>query len=327
MKCGAFNSGLTIHPNGKISPCCEFDHRFFKTFHEITDWNDPWGDLRSGQGCDVCKLPGFKYKDTFDPYLSDGDFSLKFLDVRNSNLCNMECVFCGPEYSSKWVERLGHDNRFVETNFNVDLSNLDRIYFAGGEPLLNKKHWEILQQVNNPEKVSLLYSTNLSYLGDVETHWKRFRDVQLNISLDGVGLFGEQIRPGLKWERLQANLHAVKQMTSVEIDVAVACTVSMLNIWHLAELEDWCRENQIRWFYVGLTDPNHFCLSNLPTELKQKITYIPDHDHIKQLLDQQTDSDLFIKGISNVLLGDKLRKTNLWDYLPFEPWAIENIFI
>ena len=47
------------------------------------------------------------------------------------------------------------------------LKDVDHIYFAGGEPLIMKKHYEILDfliENNLNEKVFLRYNTNLSTL-------------------------------------------------------------------------------------------------------------------------------------------------------------------
>ena len=151
MKCGAFNSGLTIHPDGKVSPCCVFDHNYFQDLHEL-DWLDPWKDLRDGRGCDACKHDGPTYKNSFDEY-TNTQFKIKYLDVGKNNLCNLECSICNSYYSSKWAERLGKQ-KFVATNFDVDLTHGDRIYFAGGEPLLNPKHWQVLESIPGASNAS-----------------------------------------------------------------------------------------------------------------------------------------------------------------------------
>jgi radical SAM protein with 4Fe4S-binding SPASM domain len=35
------------------------------------------------------------------------NFSLKHVDLRWTNSCNQACVYCGPEYSSKWAKEMG----------------------------------------------------------------------------------------------------------------------------------------------------------------------------------------------------------------------------
>lgn len=41
------------------------------------------------------------------------NFDLQKIDIRWSNSCNFGCVYCGPEYSSKWVAELKLDKQYV----------------------------------------------------------------------------------------------------------------------------------------------------------------------------------------------------------------------
>jgi MoaA/NifB/PqqE/SkfB family radical SAM enzyme len=319
MKCGAFDSGLTIHPDGKVTPCCLLDINLAKNINEL-DWKDPWKDLRDGQGCAACKKSGNTYKDAFDIYFNDR-FAVRFLDVRNNNLCNMECVICGPYYSSKWAERTNKEQRFVKTDFNIDLGQVRRIYFAGGEPFLNKTHWDIIKNISNPENVGLVYSSNLTYIKGVQEYFPKFDGINFNASLDGIGKFGEQVRPGLDWKTWQDNLDILLTIKNVQVEIA--CTVSLTNIWHLRDIDDFAKHKGVPIRYYALTHPNYFALSVLPPGLKDIIDFVPT-DELRNLLNND-DSHLFKTAIANILLGDRVRGTNLWDYLPFKEWAIKNI--
>jgi MoaA/NifB/PqqE/SkfB family radical SAM enzyme len=319
MKCGAFDSGLTIHPDGKVTPCCQFDINLAKNINDL-NWQDPWKDLRDGRGCTACKKPGKTYKNTFDNYVHS-KFAVRWLDVRNNNLCNMECVICGPYYSSKWAERVGKEQSFVKTDFDVDFSQVRKIYFAGGEPFLNKTHWNILKNIPNPERVGLFYTSNLTYVKGVQEHFLKFKHVGINASLDGVGKFGEQIRPGLNWKTWQKNLDSLLNIKNVKVEIA--CTVGLTNIWHLEEIDSFAKQKGIPIEYFTLKHPDYLSLSALPIDLKEKINFIPT-DELKLLINDDK-SYLFKHTIANILLGDRLRETNLWDYLPFKDWAIKNI--
>lgn len=319
MKCGAFDSGLTIHPDGKITPCCLFDLQYSKNFNSV-DWKDPWQDLRDGRGCNACKKSGPTYRDVFDLYFND-EFAVRYLDVRNNNLCNMECVICGPYYSSKWAERLNRDQKYVNTDFEIDLSQLQRVYFAGGEPFLNKTHWDILEKIPNPKNVGLVYSSNLTYIKNIEQHWKKFNDVFINASLDGIGNFGEQMRPGLNWEKWQKNLDEILKISNVNVEIAV--TVNALNIWYLKEIKDYADSKKVSVKFYKLYKPEHLCVNTIPLELREKIDYVPTVE-LQETLNEDC-SHLFKHTVANVLLGDQTRRTNLWDYMPFKSWAIKNI--
>jgi MoaA/NifB/PqqE/SkfB family radical SAM enzyme len=319
MKCGAFDSGLTIHPDGKVTPCCQLDMTYAKKIDQL-DWDNPWDDLRDGRGCNACRQPGPVYRDTFDTHFNE-KFAVRYLDVRNNNLCNMECVICSPYYSSKWADRIGNAQPFVNTKFDIDLSNVKRIYFAGGEPFLNKTHWEILKKIKNPKDIGLVYSSNLSYITGAKEYLSKFNDVFLNASLEGVGKFGEQMRPGLNWKKWQSNLESLLELPNIKIEIAV--TVSLLNIWHLKDIEEYANSKNIKATFYRLDNPQYLSLSALPAELKEKITYLPSSDFDDLL--EKDHSYLFEHSVANVLLGDRLRGTNLWDYLPFGDWAIKNI--
>ena len=314
MDCGAFDSGLTIHPDGKVSPCCMFEKELFKDLATVNLADpDPWHDLRDGQGCSACKHPGDTYKDTFDKF-KNNQYAIRHLDVRNSNLCNLECTICNSYYSSKWADRLD-DQKFVSTDFDVDLGSVEHIYFAGGEPLLNSKHWQILESIPDPSCVTLQYNSNLGFVKGIEKHWPKFKHVSVNASMDAVGKLGEYLRYGTKWKQWEDNLHHAAEYAEVFVNP----TISILNIFHLKEIEDW---SKYPVSYNILTDPQHLCISVLPKKLKDQIKYVPRNDHLKQLL-RQDESWLFPHTMSYILLQDKLKNTDIWNNLPFTEYAIQ----
>lgn len=110
---------------------------------------------------------------------------LDFVELRLGNLCNMKCVTCNPASSDKWTDdyqQLANDLPFV-LNFNVnntDLSwsqnsivwddliqyatSIKKVYINGGEPLLNKNHFDFLNILNKDTVV--MYNTNLSVINN-----------------------------------------------------------------------------------------------------------------------------------------------------------------
>ena len=112
--------------------------------------------------------------------LEDGtctEMDLKYWDFRFSNLCNMKCRSCGPRYSSAWVpdaKKLGYTDQekvwmidTIDDQNNYDflkdqINVVEKIYFAGGEPLIMPEHWQILDMLveNNRFDVKISYNTN-----------------------------------------------------------------------------------------------------------------------------------------------------------------------
>jgi organic radical activating enzyme len=98
------------------------------------------------------------------------NFSLKHIDLRWTNSCNQACVYCGPEYSSKWAKELGvkvksdpESRKEVKDFVFENITDLKNVYLAGGEPMLMKENYQLLKLLKekNPS-CSIRVNTNLS---------------------------------------------------------------------------------------------------------------------------------------------------------------------
>lgn len=157
-----------------------------------------------------------------DLYRQPTKFDLHTVDVRWTNLCNFACVYCGPEFSSKWASELD-----VKINTPADqqrqqfkeyilgnTKNLKHVYLAGGEPLLMKENLELLEKlyVENPN-VNLRINTNLS---KVDTKIFElvctFKNVHWTVSVETIGREYEYIRYGGVWQQFVDNLNIIKHL-------------------------------------------------------------------------------------------------------------------
>ena len=101
--------------------------------------------------------------------LPDGtvpEMRLKYWDMRFSNICNLKCRSCGPKHSSSWVPdaiKIWGKKKYMAENkkgLNIvddiegqskltfledQIKHVERIYFAGGEPMMMDDHWYILE--------------------------------------------------------------------------------------------------------------------------------------------------------------------------------------
>ena len=80
-------------------------------------------------------------------YDNVNNFSLKHVDLRWTNACNQACVYCGPSLSSKWAQEMGvkvksnqEARREVKDFVFENISDLQNVYLAGGEPMLMKEN-------------------------------------------------------------------------------------------------------------------------------------------------------------------------------------------
>jgi MoaA/NifB/PqqE/SkfB family radical SAM enzyme len=151
-----------------------------------------------------------------------GQHDLHTMDVRWTNLCNFACVYCGPQFSSRWADEL--NTSIVRPNpaqveaFKTYIfdhaANLRHVYMAGGEPLLMKENLELLallKQVN--PGVNLRVNTNLSKTDTrVFEAICEFPNVHWTVSVESMGSEFEYIRFGGRWTDFLDNLLVIKQL-------------------------------------------------------------------------------------------------------------------
>lgn len=217
------------------------------------------------------------------------------LDVRFSNLCNFSCRTCYHGASTKWfadAKKLGWEQapEALIPTFNSSaegiaaiaplLGNVEKIYFAGGEPLLHQPHYAILARLLELGRtdVRLEYNSNFSELElagvEVLTLWSQFTNVKIGLSIDGSGKRGELVREGLKWDVFVANVNRLKTRCP-HVVVRFDITVSIFNV---AVLDDLIRElialgfaDQDVFRLNVLLDPTHYSIQILPKSMKQRI--------------------------------------------------------
>ena len=214
-----------------------------KSIHEIlkssTETKQNMLNHKEGLGCSVC-YDLEKNKNSFDIisdrvfYLRElksvdnslydqiDNFDLHKIDIRWSNVCNHACVYCGPEYSSKWVAELKLDKPNVPTERVEELKQfvfdnahkLKHVYLAGGEPLLMKENEELLNLLLkvNPD-VNLRVNTNLSKTGTpVFNLICQFKNIHWIISVDEIEEEFEYVRYGGVWLDFLENLNIIRTL-------------------------------------------------------------------------------------------------------------------
>ena len=150
------------------------------------------------------------------------NFALHTVDIRWSNLCNFACVYCNPEFSSKWASEHGvimltpvdqQVEKFKQYIFK-HAPQLKHVYLAGGEPLLMKENLEfllLLKKVN--PGVNLRVNTNLSKMDTrIFELICEFKNVHWIVSVETMEAEYEYIRHGGIWQDFVDNLQIIKQL-------------------------------------------------------------------------------------------------------------------
>jgi radical SAM protein with 4Fe4S-binding SPASM domain len=259
------------------------------------------------------------------PSLTDEDgtvksMELKYWDFRFSNLCNFKCRSCVPNLSSSWIPdakmlgwsdtdaKIFHVNKIngegTKKFIDENIDHVEKIYFAGGEPLLMDEHWYIIKLLKEKKKfnVKLYYSTNLSTLEyknqSVLDYWNLWNKgcIEVCPSLDEIGSRSELIRSGTRWEKLEKNLRSLLALNNISIKPSI--TVSVFNVFRITEiltyliqLEIINKKTRFSNFHINvLQTPPYYHVSIL--DEKHKLDIIQNIDSFINLHKEENSIDL-----------------------------------
>ena len=173
-----------------------------------------------------------------------------FLDMRFGNTCNLRCIMCGYPVSSRWgLERHPawapahvdpyRDDDELWAALRGHAADLRRVYFAGGEPLLQPGHFKLLDllvETGAAAQIDVVYTSNLTVLPD---GWldrlALFHSAGIGASCDGTGELFERIRVGARWETFVRNVRSARAHARLWLQVAPQRD----NILHLREIVDF----------------------------------------------------------------------------------------
>lgn len=293
------------------------------------------------------------------------DFKLKYWDVRFSNLCNFSCRSCGPVFSSNWfndhvrlynrkpdvlgremarVEYTAGDEDTIMEQMLPHIPYLEQVYFAGGEPLIMKEHYFMLEKLIEHGKtdIRIQYNTNFSELAFKDKHvfeyWKHFKNISVGASLDASGARGELMRKGTDWKQTVENRQRmIKEVPHV--DFYISATVSAMNVLHVLDFHrEWTELGLIKAkdFNVNICQsPDWYRIDILPEKFKHEVAIPAYEAHIAWLepqdkLQRATNgfksalnfirandrSDLLPKFREEVKKLDNIRNENFWNTFP-----------
>jgi len=154
------------------------------------------------------------------------------------------------------------------------VSKSARIYFTGGEPSIVKGCLKFLQRLIDEgynETVTLEFNSNF------QTSNPKFIDLLSHFpkglmmpSIDGIGIRAEYIRYPSNWERIDSNIKLFREKCPTW-QIHFAPTISILNVFYLDELLEYCLENNYQCKFSNiLHGPKYFNITNLPKKWKDK---------------------------------------------------------
>jgi MoaA/NifB/PqqE/SkfB family radical SAM enzyme len=228
---------------------------------------------------------------------------VRYADIRLGNVCNLTCRMCGPQSSRPWADHYNEvqprgylmpasqlanlrDSNWVKSQpvarlMEQCLPSLEKLHFAGGEPLLIPEMLESLDlcvRSGRADRIDLSYNTNITVLPEqVARFWPHFRSVSLLCSVDGFGPLNDYIRRPSKWQDIDRNLHLLdRHFDEWRIrKFMLSATVQLYNILQLGEIFDYVAAEfqhvtpvpQL----VPLYYPSYLSIQNLPARVKDSV--------------------------------------------------------
>ena len=297
-----------------------------------------------------------------EPDGSVPDMKLMYWDFRFSNLCNFKCRSCGPRYSSAWVpdaKKLGYtDQEKVwnietvddKTNFDFlkdQVKHVQKVYFAGGEPLMMPEHWQTLDLLveNKRFDVKISYNTNCSTFTygkkNALDYWRQWDNWKIEVwpSLDEIGERAELIRSGTVWKKVEENLKELVKLDNITIRPGM--TIGAWNVRrlpviinHLIDIGVISAKHKHQNFFINLLQhPTHYHVHILPDDYRRETiaelkAFIQDHNkkynttvdhaftHILHELEQPFDLNAARRFLETTKQVDGIRGEDLFVTIP-----------
>jgi len=257
------------------------------------------------------------------------------------NTCNLKCITCGSYSSSRWREEYldvysqhfrhvkfyRHD--FIET-FVSQAPGVIHLDIPGGEPFLSgvqeqKKLLTHYVQSGQAADISLHYTTNATVFPDADWWelWQHFREIDMQLSIDGIGARYEYIRYPAVWNETEYNVQKYIQKQKQNFRLGVSHTVSAYNIFYLDEFFNWCYNTGLPRPWLGrVHEPAHmspevwsqsardFIVNHLMT------SEYADVQDWAQLISRATNQDQFVEFCRRLQHPDQYRNLNFADTFP-----------
>ena len=208
------------------------------------------------------------------------NFTLKHVDLRWTNSCNQACVYCSPQYSSKWAQELGvkvksnkEARQEVKDFVFENITQLENVYLAGGEPMLMKENFEFLTLLKdkNPN-CNIRVNTNLSTTATgIFELLCSFKNVHWTISIESIGKEYEYIRHLSSWKDFETNLDVIRKLNH-KINFNMLHLILNYNSVH--DCVDFLKTKGFHdnSFVIGpLYEPTHLNILNLPKKMLEEI--------------------------------------------------------
>ena len=256
----------------------------------------------------------------FDKIMADpmADINPRYVEVNFNHACNFKCSYCSPQFSTTWGQEINEHGAYPtqsphnapehfvgdrkpipnkDTNPYVDsfwewwpdlYKDLKHFRMTGGEPLMDKNTFRVLDYVIENPKDDLHLAITSNFNPPSSQVWDRYIDKLQKIcveggiehfmqyvSVDTWGQHAEYIRNGLDFDVLWTNVHRFLERVPERTSLTFIITYNNLSVLGIKELlwnilalrRRYSKDYQRIWFDTPiLREPAWQSIKLLPEE-------------------------------------------------------------
>ena len=292
-----------VTTDDKTMPCCmaHFNHdRIWKHEDYKLGLYNPARvkmreQMRKGEWPDICKIckdaedanlvsyrmiqhQKFPLVNNID-YNQENGLTLKYLDIKYTNKCNLACRMCKPTdssllaeeflYSKEWPKFMGNQSDSVKHYELIDWNKQARdkveytkqlvknglIYYkvTGGEPMACKYFMECIDWIienDYAKNMVLFFTTNgIKFNKKLMNKFIKFKQINFTVSIDGTEKIYDYIRYHGSWDKIQKSMDLVQSYKDRYPEkftaITASCILQFYNLFNIAELADWISQYDI----------------------------------------------------------------------------------
>lgn len=287
------------------------------------------------------------------------DITPTYLEISFSHVCNLKCAYCSPDVSSKWLEEIEQFGPYPTSGRTGDLDwlksagrfpipnkeynpyvdafwkwwpelskNLETLRLTGGEPLLSKDVWRLLDSIDAEDtaypNLTIAINTNLDVpdqlidkmIASVNRIAPKVKQIKIFTSNEAKGKQSEYIRFGIDYDRWHANLDKVIHGLPENASATIMTTINILSLSTLDEFlcdmmefrkkynksytnnKLYLSINYLRW-------PPYLHAALAPDELKQTLI-----NNLKEFVKKYSDGVFHLEQHYAVLNYDEIGHIN-----------------
>ena len=363
------NSGQTSschRASHSVIDAKDFDN-FHNTDQKLKARQDMLDGVWPGNGCEYCKdietaggisdrmfqnqIPNV-YPSELDSTPQEVNINPSVLEVFFSNACNLKCVYCDASLSSaiqaenaRFGGAIIKDQRFESVNHYKELNPkfwswfeknsqfLKRLQILGGEPLLQKDLFKLLEYIDENPHPQLEFNiiTNLSVSTSIVEKTaelliellknKKLKRVDIQASVDCWGPGQEYVRTGFQLDLFEQNLKTLLGKKVFRIGLlSTVCSLTIPEMNNLARKHrDWSEHQEVFWYMHlvlpanSIFSPMIFGSHELASSLEKVYNQLP-----KSTWDQKQTLDILagiIKTIKTNAKDNQQVQRELVEYL------------